>query len=622
MPLANRLRSLFPFRCFLVAALSLGLLAGCDTSSSSSSHPPTPPTPGTASAAGCNGSVDPTGGNDPLYQYQWHLQNLGTPGQFAFSDTLGTLGNDINQLAGDFETGCGIKVAVVDTGLQLAQEDLAPNVVPGASSNFNTGGNDPTPTSTGGDHGTSVSGLAAARINNGLGGHGVAGQASLVGYNFLSSSQTDAQWIAALGGVSYSSDVDIFNQSYGVVDGTIDSAVVAQLQDGVTNLRGGKGAIYVKAAGNGFGSSNSNPQNPSGLDCRLANAAGISCQDVNMDEENAIPYNIVVGALNAGSTVTGSVLRSSYSTAGSAIWVSAPGGEFGANASVVGGGLGPVVYEPAMITTDLMGCSAGYAASNIGSSAESHFNLGELSQNGSCNYTSTFNGTSSATPVTVGAIAVLLQKNPNLTWRDVKYILAKSAKQVDSGIAAMHLTSCGSLIAVPAWTPNAALSGVGGPFTFHNWYGFGRVDLDLALATTPPSLGTFIDTGFATQTAAYTIPPCSAVGIQTATLSTTPTPVFIEAVQVNACLTHPNVGQVQLMIENMQTLTTSVILPGQNGFNGVPATPPNNCQTFLTNAFYGETSIGGFRLTAYDTGGSFSSGAMQIDSWQVRVYGH
>ncbi len=46
-------------------------------------------------------------------------------------------------------------------------------------------------------------------------------------------------------------------------------------------------------------------------------------------------------------------------------------------------------------------------------------------------YTGTFAATSSATPIVSGVIALMREANPNLTWRDVKLILAESAVQND-----------------------------------------------------------------------------------------------------------------------------------------------------------------------------------------------
>ena len=47
-------------------------------------------------------------------------------------------------------------------------------------------------------------------------------------------------------------------------------------------------------------------------------------------------------------------------------------------------------------------------------------------------YTDSFNGTSAATPMVSGVVALMLQASPKLTWRDVPLILARSARQVDA----------------------------------------------------------------------------------------------------------------------------------------------------------------------------------------------
>ena len=65
---------------------------------------------------------------------------------------------------------------------------------------------------------------------------------------------------------------------------------------------------------------------------------------------------MVVGALGADGA------KSSYSSVGASLWVSAPGGEYGYNDNYV--------YSdnlaPAMMTTDLSSCDRGYISPNSG----------------------------------------------------------------------------------------------------------------------------------------------------------------------------------------------------------------------------------------------------------------
>jgi len=107
-----------------------------------------------------------------------------------------------------------------------------------------------------------------------------------------------------------------------------------------------------------------------------------------------------------------------------------------------------------------------------------------------------FGGTSSASPLVAGIVALMLEANPNLNWRDVQHILAKTAVKVartDSG-----------------WTRNGA-----GYWVNHN-FGFGRVDAAAAVkaAQTWPSVGevTTIDTQ--NITIEQTVPDNSSTGIQ------------------------------------------------------------------------------------------------------------
>jgi subtilisin-like proprotein convertase family protein/subtilisin family serine protease len=539
--------------------------------------------------------------SDPLATQQWHLKNTG---QKAFADGTGVAGIDIN-VEPVFSTlgitGNGVIAAVVDTGMEIAHEDLAANVISGGSWNFNNSTADPTSTVTTGDHGTEVSGLIAMARNT-VGGIGVAPRAGLKGFNFLSSNQSQQFFLDSLGGSTSnpnSSDVFVFNQSFGIDasgDSLIDPADEAQYLSGVTNLRGGKGALYVKAAGNGF----------NGI-CPLAT---LSCDNASFDPANTLPYQIVAGAVNADG------VRASYSTGGSAIWVSAPGGEFGRNAALLAPGFPPEALEPAMVTTDQSGCVIGTSTTNRNNG--STFNNGGA-PNTSCNYTNEMNGTSSATPVTVGVIALILDANPALTWRDVKHILARTARQIDATRPAVTITlgNGGAYTAEPAWTTNHAPQ----PFKFHSWYGFGMVDasaaVNMATTYTAGQLGTFANTGFISSPAlSLAIPDNSSVGVtNTLNVPNTPSVQVIEAVQIRVSITHTFTGD--LGIELTSPLGTRSVL--KNMADQFAGDQNLSNMVLLSNAFYGENPAGTWTIKVVD---GLAGDIGTLTNWAIRVYGH
>jgi subtilisin family serine protease len=284
---------------------------------------------------------------DPLSPNQWHLHNVGFS---AFASTLPVTGNDMN-VAGawrDGFTGKGIKVAVVDSGLQIGHEDLAANVEAAKSFNFLNGSNDPSPAASGSDHGTAVAGIIGSVAFNGKGGRGVAYEATLRGYNLLANGASSlTNFGNALGLAPYSSDVDIFNESFGSSSTQLPPQVNSYnaINANALTLRGGKGAILVQSAGNSFSSFG----NVASV-CTQAKAFGVSCGSTSSDTRRDGTLPIVVGAIAADGT------KSSYSNAGSSLWVAAPGGEFGRNTTYVPGQSGSSI-EPAIITASRSGCN-------------------------------------------------------------------------------------------------------------------------------------------------------------------------------------------------------------------------------------------------------------------------
>lgn len=556
----------------------------------------------------CNesGQVLLGSGTDPLQAHQWHLANSG---QSAFAAQGGVVDEDMRmtETLSSGPTGVGVKIAVVDTGLELCHPDLSANVEPGASYNFNAthvestvsipwlfrqDSSDPFNFDPTHGHGSAVGGLISSTAENRVGGRGVAPGAMLRGYNMLNASDSLHAYIASLGASDFqpiSTDVDIFNMSFGGLGARPTNLVVMQEQillNGIRKLRRGNGVLYVKSAGNSFFDCNSLTRDLN---------EDIGCMSSIADAIHSLPYVIVVGAHNADG------VKSSYSSAGADIWVSAPGGEFGTD-------------TPALITVDPMGPERGFTVLNK-AFGESNALQDDDTLNPHGDYTSVMNGTSAAAPNTSGAIAILLEENPAFTWRDVKHILANSARRLDSDIESVELTidSSSRTVRLP-WTENAA------GYAFHNWYGFGAVAVDDALAFAaeykPNSLGDFRESGWFELNQTAFIPDNDVTGVsQTQSIEGLAADANIEAVVVEMDLQHafPNDLGIHLV---SPAGTRSVISQVYNETLAVQGIGTFTWRV-LTNAFYGENPQGDWRLELFDAD---TGDVGHLLAWRLRIY--
>jgi subtilisin family serine protease len=528
---------------------------------------------------------------DPLYKYQWHLNNVG---QTNFASNGGTAGADIDVGSAVISgiTGSGVTVAVLDEGLELAHEDLSENIVNG-SWDFANSDEDPTRSANDGDHGTSVAGIIASKGWNKKGGRGVAPNASLIGYNFLENQTTSNQLKAWGSNPPVDVDVDVYNMSYGIgyqgddvtfnLSSSMGSSRLNALINGVTNLRDSKGAIYVRSAGNGF-------KTFSNDDC----GSVLSCTEIMIDPYSSVPYIINVAALGADA------IKTSYSTPGAGLWVSGFGGEYG-------------VTNPAIMTTDQSGCASGYVGVNNGRASQ--FNAFDNSsggniENAECSYTSTFNGTSSAAPIVSGVVALMLQANPDLTWRDVKHILASTADQVDISRSYDYRG-----VTQYEWETNSA------GYKFHNWYGFGKVDAAEAVLTaktyTANSRGVFVTTGENASTGILAINDDGANA--TSSISVTKpagSNDFVEFVKVRVRFSHAIPESIALRLLSPDGTVVNIMQPLTNiGDNPYPTT-----FDIGVSAFYGESLEGTWTLAANDAISDSVGGTLYY--WGIEIYGN
>ncbi|WP_045477733.1 S8 family peptidase [Vibrio owensii] len=568
---------------------------------------------------------------DPLYSEQWHLDNTG---QTAFAANPAVAGNDLNtkltQAMGI--AGVGVKVAVIDSGVQIDHPDLAGNVVTG-SRNFVEDSPFPAdyPVDANG-HGTAVAGLISAVGNNGEGVRGVASRSSLMGFNWLAN-QTLEGWLISHGADASTSDVRVFNQSYGFSPITpipfdendpqfkLEMDVMKDVSE---SNAWGRGAVFVKSAGNGYRYFNTGRffVLPSDFFAGGGNQ-GLPMHNSAQSYDNSSYYNLVTSALRADGT------RASYSSVGANVWVAAPAGEYGQD-------------FPAMVTTDLMGCEEGQ-----NTSADLGINglHGGTEQDPSCNYTSTMNGTSSAAPNTSGAIAAIMSTNHALTARDVRALLAETASVTDKdhpGVQLEFVNNQGELVsyeAISPWQKNAA--GV----DFHTFYGFGAVNLDEAMKRarmTNNVLPAQIITPWASNATEVSVPDASLVGGSSAIAVTDD--ITVESVQVKLTLEHSRLPDLAIELISPSG-TRSVLQTPRNGLVG-QSLDPNvtgyENQLLLSNQFYGEDAKGEWTLRAIDTNGDdvfsfiayFNSSAIYdvpmannakpgvIKNWSMRIFGH
>lgn len=596
-----------PFKAVIyLLLLSAGLMSSCSKGSNSGAE--------AVSERSTNGDSDgdlfttPGDGTmgaygiDPLAIHSWHLNNTG---QKTFSSCAGCSGRAIAGQDANlgvshelYNEGKGIKIAISDNGTDIMHEDLYFNIDRTLMRNYtqsdpNTWLGNPVPAAKGevAAHGTAVAGIVGSLKDNSRGSYGVAPESTLIPFKYVGTTGSWAKEIDQANGL-----MDIFNYSYGRNSCTyryMNPDYLDQLRYGVTELRAGKGALYVKAAGNEYVSYLS--------DCDDDNENNDNLEyfgNASMEEDNSYPYVTVVGALNASGQ------SSSYSSPGSAIWVSAPAGEFG-------------ISTPAIISTDLMGCKSGFSHE---SSSYNDFEKGKLMLNANCDYTSTMNGTSAAAPMVSGAMALILAQNPDLSWRDVKDILARSARQVDlTNFGATHplsgtFPSPSGHTYMQGWVTNAA------GFKFHNWYGFGALDITKALQLaqsrhyTLPQLYETVQAGGwkYTQSPNLLVPDNKAQGVTTKI--NVSDNLIVEALQVRVSVTHGRASDLGVEITSPAGTKSQLMLVNSNILDRNLADV-----ILLSNAFYGEEALGEWTLKVLD-GKSGTTGT--LTHWGLNIFGH
>jgi subtilisin family serine protease len=187
-------------------------------------HPQTAVPPG-----GVRVSLIPT---DPGYAGQWGLPRIGAPAAWGVT-----------------EGSAAVKIAIVDTGVDYNQPDLAGRIDTADARNFTvspatSNADDDSWRGDGEGHGTHVAGIAAAAINNGYAGAGVAPGCTILPVKVFDRDGNGDSYKAGLG-VRWAADhgASVINMSY-------SGSTYTQFEADAISYALGKGCVLVAAAGN------------------------------------------------------------------------------------------------------------------------------------------------------------------------------------------------------------------------------------------------------------------------------------------------------------------------------------------------------------------------------------
>jgi subtilisin family serine protease len=456
---------------------------------------------------------------DTLLEYQWYLNNKELTPHTTHNNLK--FHEDINVIDAWRDTigEKNITIAVVDTGIDINHPDLI--VDTNKSLRYSDLSSDPSPNpkTKANAHGTHCAGIVAGSGWNSIGIRGVTPNINLVGLNVFSN-PTDATFASAL----LKDGIDISSNSWGGGGAHVlydDATSLESIESGVTNGRDGKGINYIFASGN--------------------DAANANFQSI-----------LTSGYVVAVSSVDGGGEFEEYSDFGSNILVSAPGGSDDAN------------NYPAIVTTDISGLNYGVDTSN------NHWNA-QGNENG--DYTHTMNGTSASAPMVSGVVGLMLSVNSSLNYKEVQYILAKTARKNDPNDS--------------SWYKNGA------GLYFSDKYGFGVVDATKAVELS----SNFLNLGDDKNISKEFITTDKIISNEKLTLSIDIKENFlIQSAQIELDTDHNNAGKLKIMLESPSGTRSNL------AYGDTVLYDDYNPWTFLSVQMLEEDSFGEWKLHITDMG--------------------
>ena len=231
-------------------------------------------------------------------------------------------------------------------------------------------------------------------------------------------------------------------------------------------------------------------------------------------------------------------------------------------------------------------------------------------------YTTVFNGTSASAPTVSGVVALIRSAEPDLTWRDVKLILANSARKNDESNS--------------GWETGALKYGsTSAQYNFNDEYGFGVVDAKAALDTAKDweLLPLFVSEK-KTQTLTgndQEIPvktPQSEI-TKTTTITMSDDIEFTEFVQLDITIDAPRIRDLRIELISPSNKTSLIAPECKTNIKctGTSALSFNSSFRFGSAKHLGEDPAGIWTLKLTDKN-STGTTAAELESWSLTVYGH
>nr|CAB3264715.1 proprotein convertase subtilisin/kexin type 7-like [Phallusia mammillata] len=443
-------------------------------------------------------------------------------------------------------TGKGVVVAIIDDGVEWRHPDLKDNYCANGSFDLNSDDDDPSPEYDKAEENKHGTRCAGeiSAVRNSVCGVGIAYDSRFSGIRILDGPMTDSLEATAF---NKHMDVnDVYSCSWGPED---DGKTV----DGPRNLAQTALKHGIVAGRSGFGS----------VFVVASGNGGDNDDNCNYDGYANSIYTITIGAIN----------------------------EYGQTPSY------------AEQCTSMLACTVSSGAPGR-SIATTDWTLGHRSQQCTTQHT----GTSAATPLAAGMIALMLEVRPCLQWRDIQHIIVLTSIPLNSDKYASS--------AKDNWVQNAA------GFFHSNQHGFGQLNAwrlvnAAKVWESVPWLTTYQPTcpGHNLAIVKSVTKPLTVecqVSVQQSLDHMINT---LESVLVTVNVKHSFRGSLKFVIV-CPSGTESIIFPRKKDKSDAGLSD----WTFMTVKCWGESSYGKYQLKIYDTSRKQAK-VNVLKSWQIQIYG-